>query len=243
MVENGQFTPVEIDAGLISQPFIQASDLPVPPPTGPTTPAFAIVREGAAQLQLYYWDFIGASGWIGTTYPWLSPVLPPEFVLDQNTAYGAPLGNFQFSFGSEIRIVQACTATDINARVDAVGGPHAFDVRLTTTPGPTAPALTSYTNIVVSGTHTFTTTGWETIATISQPLAVDDWILTSIYGSPATAFFNIPAERSAGNLNENFGLLNAGLFAFVGAAPPGSIAIPTTRDVNNCYGLCTPELG
>lgn len=243
LVENGQFTPAEIDTGLITFMFIEAGELPVPPPTGPTTPAFAVVREGAAQLQLFYWDFLNQTGWVGTTYPWLSPFLPPEFVLDQNTGYGATLGNFQFSFGSEIQIVQACTATNINARVNAVGGPQAFDVRLTVTPGPAAPALTSYTNILVAGTHTFTTTGWETIATISQPLAVDDWILTSIYGSPSTAFFNIPAERANGNLNENFGVLNAGLFAFVGAATPGNIIIPTTRDINNCYGLCTPELG
>jgi hypothetical protein len=243
LLENDQFTPAEIDAGFIQQPFIDASELPIPPPTGLVTPAFAVVREGASKIQVYYWDFLNQTGWQGTDYPWKSPFLPPEFVLDQNVGYSSVLGNFQFSFGSEIKIVQACTATDITSRVGAAGGTHAFDVRLSTTPGPGTPALASYSNVIASGNHTFTTTGWETIATISQSLNVDDWILTSIYGSPSTSFFDIPTERANGNLNENFGQLNAGLYAFVGAPTPGNIIIPTVRATTTCYGLCTPLLG
>lgn len=240
----GDYTDAQISAGLLKNVYASTDKLPSVPPTGKTEPAFAVLGTNGF-YSLAYWDFKDETGWIVVPPPWENPILLPEYLLRRDASLGSGTNNWSFSMGPEFHIIRACQITKLAFKFGAGGLSHAWAIRKSTSPGPGAPNLNTYTDVVASGNVLVPDANvWEELTLPSAIAAAeDDWFVAQCYpGSGSGQLFSIPTARSAGQINETFAELNAGTYAFVGGSNPGSSAVPTTRVTGTLYGICSPQL-
>jgi hypothetical protein len=245
------WSQAEVNAGLDPIIYRTAGDLPAVP-TSPTIPNFAMVRGTGPALQLAYWNFLlGAGGsWQVTSVPWVNPFIPPHFIINQIASNGAGNNNWNFVMGNETHIIQACDITNMSVKLGtgAVGNAHNYDILRSTVTGATAPALTTYTDSLVTGTITTTAANtWENVTPFAPiPVAVDEWILCRVFpGAASGQSATIATLRTAGELTESHGVLNAGVFISVGGTFPGPghpMPLPTSRIPTVIYGVTSLEL-
>lgn len=246
----GTYSSSQIMTGLINQVFRGPSELPSPPPTGTTTPAFAIVNDlDPAGPKLAYWDFTTAqSGWHLTSYPWANPILAAGHVIDQISGVGSGASAWNYAMGSLIHIVNNAKVNDMTIKSGTIGPhSHAWVVRRSTSPGPTQPAASTFTNILASGTHTFTGAAntWESVTGFPAAFNVsaDDWLACQYWIGVGGQTQQIAAARTAGWLNEDYGEIAGGIYVSQVGPAPGATPVPTNIIAATLYGLASIDLG
>lgn len=238
------YTESQIDVGLIRNRVFKFADLPATNPAGSTVPGFAIVLDGN-DMKVAYWDFIGASGWTLTSFPYNNPILIPGHVINQDPSNGTGNTAWQFSMGSLIHIVAACNADRVSFKLGAggAGQNHSWALLKSTTPGPTQPLASSFTNVLASGIINYTTANvWQEIDIPDQALAIDDWIAPQIWIGGGGQTANIAALRSAAQLREDYGELVAGIYASAPGTFPGTNPTPTFIVGTVIYGVASVDL-
>lgn len=240
------FSDAQVLAGLIQGVFTDISALPATPPSGTAAPAFAIVNDGATEGPgLAYYDFAITNQWILTRCPFDSPLLLPGHLLAQDPAVGSGANNWTYDMGLEFRATAPCAVLGFSVKYGGPSQAHAWNVRRSTVPGPTAPGLATYTDVLASGVITHDAANvWKEEAITGVTLAPDDWIIATAWvGSGQGQSAPIATLRAAGQLNESFGVVNAGVFRFLSGSPPGSNDVPTSRITATIYGVTSVLLG
>lgn len=247
----GAYTEAEISAGMLTDLFVSAADLPAVPPTGVGSPSFAAISDdgGVPGAQLAYWDFTAVTpAWVITDFPWRNPVLIPQSVIEQDSSVGAGANNWQFAMGPIIQIVTPCRLRDLTVKVSSNGNDHAWALRLSTQTGAALPPLATFTNIIAQGTVNVPNGNiWTSVgANFGGPYNAlpGQWYLPQVWPGPADGqSFTIATERAAGNLNESLGVIAAGTFVSQPGGYPGSVAVPTNQSATTVFGICSVELG
>jgi len=198
--------------------------------------------------QLAYWDFTAAqSGWILTSYPWANPVLVPGHVLNQIAGVGAGNSAWNFAMGTMLHLNVNAKVNDLTMKF-GLGGTtaHAWAVRRSTSPGPTQPAANTFTEVLASGNHTYTTADtWESATGFPAAFNVsaDDWLACMAWIGTGGQTANIASLRSAGNLNEDYATVAAGIYVTQAGPAPGAVPVPTNIIATTLYGVVSVDLG
>lgn len=221
------------------------AEAPTVAPAITNLPAFRVV-PGAVGDKLYYWDYLGQTGWLETSYPWANPIQSPEFIIEPLTTIGTGSSNWTFSMGPEIRINEAGDGkriTRIGFKTNTIGL-RTWDLRRSTTVGAAQPVLTTYTDVIESGQVNVTSANTWTYITLSSPhvVAEDEYYIANFFIGTGGQSFNIATVRTAGQLNEDYATLVAGTYRSVGGTFPGTVGVPTTRSTTICYGIATIEI-
>lgn len=247
---DGRYDMDVICSGLINQVFRGESELPTPPPTGTTTPAFAIINDlDPVGPKLAYWDFtVAQTGWIETEFPWSNPILMPGHVLDQIAAVGTGGTSWNFSMGSLLHIQNDAKVNDMTVKFGTAGPHnHAWAILRSTSPGPSQPAAATFTDVLASGTHNFTggANTWESVTGFPAAFNVsaNDWIAAMVWIGVGGQNHNIASLRSSEYLNEDYATLTAGIYVVTAGPAPGSNPTPTNIVATVVYGMASLDLG
>jgi len=247
LIRLGKYTSAEVMHGLIPAVFGEVSELPRVPSSGKLLPAFAVIQDNDdLGAKVAYWDFVAASGWIITTYPWLNPIIAPAYMINQSAAI-AGSSTWAYSMGHYLRILQPGKIIEQTLRFGAGGNAHAWALYKSTLVQPTIPPGVTFTITVASGVHVVpSANNWSSVGGFGGPYPVNtnEWYAVSTWPGPGSGQnISIPSFRSGGNLNEEIARLEAGHYQPTPGTFPGSVVAPTNVVTSNVYGLTTLKLG
>lgn len=237
-------------SGLLPTVFDNPGSLP--DPNTLTAPAWAIVDNGTDYPDVYWLQVGGipVPGWQQSTYPWPAPPDPlGSWVFDaDDNSIGAGNNTSTFWMGFLWRVNAPGVGLDalrvaFKGGAAAVGSPREWEIRFSTAPPSlTPPALTTYTNIVLTGTVTPTTAGvWEQ-QTLGAPLALP---VLNTHGliwwrsGPGWQSVNI-GTLSGSQLDQTFVTVLGGCFLFSASPTPG---VPTGQSATIAYGIASMGIG
>lgn len=255
------YTAAQVAAGLepLIYPSLAAVQSAFPTPSAgdstsapATEPNWVMVDDGGPELKLAQWDWaLGLGGsWALTPFPWVFPFL----VSGPTINFPAVTGNIAWAFtmGHTVRVLAAGNITDmyIVAGAGGVGLQHRWEIRRSTVTGAAAPAAATFTIIERTGIHTSAVAeAWESVDLASNggdiPVTPDQHYCCYHYLGGGGKSYNIATGRTAGQLIEDYALLEQGIYALSGGPNPGSnpLPTPTTVQAGTAYGLNTLEFG
>ncbi len=242
------FSAAEVLAGLDTAIYPNVGSIPTPPAL-PSIPNFAIIDDGDPQLKLAYWDFSAGAGgtWVVTSSPYDFPFLQAGHIINQIPANGAGNIAWQFTMGSEVRILSPGRILDMTIKLGAggVAQQHRWAIRRSTVTGPTAPALGTYTDFIQDGIMTYNAADvWQSVGGVAPiVVAPDEWYIAIFFVGGGGQNGNITTLRTAGELVEDYAFLNAGLFVSTpgGFPGPNPLPTPTSRQPTIFYGVASLE--
>lgn len=189
----------------------------------------------------------------GVTDAILTGVAPVTQVVSfADTTFGAGDSTWGYLMGSEFQVTPGAQLPAYIRRVALKVGSglvaRNWQLRRSTATGSTVPALTTYTQVVASGTITPSQTGQWATAAISPGLLLSEgeWYVLYFYVGVGGQSASLTTARANNSLDERTLRVNAGVYVFVGTGilpGPASFIPPTTRVTTSAYGVVSVETG
>jgi len=246
--EQGE-NPDNVADGMITEALATTSDLPASPATNP---AYAVVLNGATvgRWLVAWW---GGTEWQVTEYPWFRPDPPipggGQWIIRLDPQVGEGNSSWSYAMGTEVRIKSAADGLQIKSvaarLMSASGTQHAWALRRSTSVGSSPPSLSTYTNVVASGTFTRSTDGaWEA-HNLGTPVTVatNEWYVMQVFVGVGGMTASISTARSADLFQETYAQVYAGAYVSRSGPNPGSTAPPTNRSTSTLYGVTSLGIG
>lgn len=246
--QEGRYSTSQVMVGLINQIYRDAFELPSPPPSGINVPAFAVVDDlDATGPKLAYWDHTAAqTGWILTQHPWIDPLLMPGHVLDQITEVGSGNSSYSYAMGLLIHLKSNAMVNGMAIKLGSAPHDHAWAIRRSTSPGCAVPPVSTFTDVLASGTHTYSAIEvWESVTGFPAAfqVAVDDWLACMVWIGSGGQTQNVTAGRDAGYFLEDYAEVHGGVYIYQAGPPPGAVPVPNTISYSTIYGIASVDLG
>ena len=242
LLSEGVYSKEKIKEGMLTTVFSNEGSLPNPPPSGASVPAFAVIDDGYGVEKLAYWNFNSQSSWKVTYFSWVNPINDPQWIIKQSNSIGSGDNVWKYAMGPEFRILAPAdggTISNFSVKFSKTED-HAWAIRRSTVVGENVPALSSYTEVVASGTYENTKEdSWETISGFSPiVVAENEWYIAQVFIGKGGQSFSFDSP----NVNEKLVKVYSGTYASIGGSNPGSTAVPTSRNTSAIYGLCAVEI-